>query len=478
MGLLIGAGIINPLDGTGIADIAFSHSDTGGNNVYKIVLTNEQSYNITVPKGDTGEGSYIRATATHIQWKTGESGEWQNLVTLSELKGDKGDIPIIGENGNWFISGADTGIRADAVSIDDIELDRTETNGDKVYKISLTDGSVKYFVSPIGDTGNPAPYTQIQYSTNGTSWHFPYVDGDVYYRESRDGGVTWDGVIPLQPSSGGGVSDTAQMRLTNPATESLSGDEEYQSEANTGFVQKFGEMDAKLQQIDTALGEKADNEQTLSSPAATDTPTTAKSTITVLLQNLSNRIKALLDRFHATSGHKHNGTDSPKVAYSDLSETPTIPTVNDAALTVTQNGVTVGNNFTANSDTPRSYAIVAPDWNAAANAQGEIKNKPEIDFTETTITVSSGVGTIAALTDKTIYRFSAAVSQLVISATAGGWTANSMAQLVFTWATSLNSTPINYSTSGVSAFDDTEPSPNSYCEITIFNNKARINNGQ
>jgi len=57
---------------------------------------------------------------------------------------------------------------------------------------------------------------------------------------------------------------------------------------------------------------------------------------------------------------------------------PTIPTVYDAALTVTQNGVSVGNNFTANSSAARTYAIVAPDWNAAVNAQGEIKNKPTV----------------------------------------------------------------------------------------------------
>ena len=100
------------------------------------------------------------------------------------------------------------------------------------------------------------------------------------------------------------------------------------------------------------------------------------------------------------------------------------------------------------------------------------------EYTVTNITVSSGVGTIALLENRTIYRFSAALSQLVISGKSAGWNENSMAQLVFTWAASLNATPINYGSSGVTAFDMTYPIAGRYCEISIFNNKARIGHGQ
>jgi hypothetical protein len=54
---------------------------------------------------------------------------------------------------------------------------------------------------------------------------------------------------------------------------------------------------------------------------ATDTETLTGA-FTTLLSSLSGRIKALLARFHATTGHKHDGIDSPKVAYSNLSGTP------------------------------------------------------------------------------------------------------------------------------------------------------------
>lgn len=76
--------------------------------------------------------------------------------------------------------------------------------------------------------------------------------------------------------------------------------------------------------------------------------------------------------------------------YSDLIGTPTIPTVNDAALTVTQNGVSLGSNYTANTATARTYSIVAPDWAAAVGAKDEIKNKPTLAIS--TAETAAGVG--------------------------------------------------------------------------------------
>lgn len=69
---------------------------------------------------------------------------------------------------------------------------------------------------------------------------------------------------------------------------------------------------------------------------------------------------------------------------------PTIPTVNDAALTVTQNGVSLGSNYTANTATARTYSIVAPDWAAAVGAKDEIKNKPTLAIS--TAETAAGVG--------------------------------------------------------------------------------------
>lgn len=83
---------------------------------------------------------------------------------------------------------------------------------------------------------------------------------------------------------------------------------------------------------------------------ADDTVVTS-GTLVNLLKSLSGRIKALLARFHATTGHVHNGTDSPKVAYSDITGTPAIPA-----------------------------AQVNADWNATAGV-AQILNKPNIQPT-------------------------------------------------------------------------------------------------
>lgn len=52
-------------------------------------------------------------------------------------------------------------------------------------------------IALVGDIfrGTDAPQLQIQYSTNGASWHTTWVSGDIYLRTSADGGTTWSGAI-------------------------------------------------------------------------------------------------------------------------------------------------------------------------------------------------------------------------------------------------------------------------------------------
>ena len=56
-------------------------------------------------------------------------------------------------------------------------------------------------------------------------------------------------------------------------------------------------------------------------------------------------------------------------AYSDLSGTPTIPVVNNATLTVTQNGTSVGT-FTANSSTDTTIAVTDTTYSAFTGTDG------------------------------------------------------------------------------------------------------------
>jgi hypothetical protein len=91
-----------------------------------------------------------------------------------------------------------------------------------------------------------------------------------------------------------------------------------------------------------------------------------------LLKSLSGRIMALLARFHATTGHKHTGTDSPKVAYSNITGTPDIP----AAQVNSDWNATEGVAQILNKpDIPA--AQVNSDWNATEGVE-RILNKPTI----------------------------------------------------------------------------------------------------
>ena len=83
-------------------------------------------------KGDQVE---IRANDGYIQWRYKGASEWQNIIPLSDLEGadglngQNGLTPYIGENGNWFIGGTDTGVFAGGSQEDLVQ-----------YKVTFDDG--------------------------------------------------------------------------------------------------------------------------------------------------------------------------------------------------------------------------------------------------------------------------------------------------------------------------------------------------
>lgn len=77
--------------------------------------------------GADGKEVQLQVEDGYIQWKYDADSDWQNLIAVSALqgmkgdkgdqgekgeKGDNGDTPTIGANGNWWISGVDTGVKA------------------------------------------------------------------------------------------------------------------------------------------------------------------------------------------------------------------------------------------------------------------------------------------------------------------------------------------------------------------------------
>lgn len=45
-------------------------------------------------QGDPGASLYLNVTETHIQWRQGITGGWQNLIALDKIRGDKGEKPL------------------------------------------------------------------------------------------------------------------------------------------------------------------------------------------------------------------------------------------------------------------------------------------------------------------------------------------------------------------------------------------------
>ena len=128
--------------------------------------------------GADGREVELRMEGGYIQWRyTG--GEWQNLIALSALqgikgdKGDPGDTPYIGNNGNWWIGGTDTGVPA------------TGDKGDKGE-----DGLTPYIGTNgnwwIGETDTGIPATGYQ----GEDGLTPYIgDNGNWWIGSTDTGI-------------------------------------------------------------------------------------------------------------------------------------------------------------------------------------------------------------------------------------------------------------------------------------------------
>ena len=69
------------------------------------------------PAGKDGKTPEIRLDGKVLRYRYEGEGDdaWQTIFdfsTVETVKGDPGDTPYIGANGNWFIGDTDTGVKA------------------------------------------------------------------------------------------------------------------------------------------------------------------------------------------------------------------------------------------------------------------------------------------------------------------------------------------------------------------------------
>lgn len=151
-------------DGRGVLSI--EKTDTNGNvDTYTITYTDGTTSTFTVTNGEDGEQG--------IQGEKGEDGHTPTIV--------------IGENGNWFIDGADTGVSANGADGKDgrgvTSIEKTSSDGTvDTYTITYSDGSTSTFTITNGADGqdgvNGSDGSVVTIGDNG-NWYIDGVDTGI-----------------------------------------------------------------------------------------------------------------------------------------------------------------------------------------------------------------------------------------------------------------------------------------------------------
>ena len=143
-----------------------------------------------------GDSITIIVNEGKLQWKYSKETTYRDLLDLTTLKGEDGKSPVvtIGENGNWFIDGTDTEIRARANDGKGIEtISKTNTEGlVDTYTITFTDGTTAIFTVTNGSNGS-----------NGTN---------------GEKGDTGNGIRTITKGESSGLVDTYIITFTDGTT--------------------------------------------------------------------------------------------------------------------------------------------------------------------------------------------------------------------------------------------------------------------
>lgn len=153
-----------------------------------------KSGKITIKNGEKGEkGEAGNTPVISVKQDTDKkyywtiNGEWlldsDNKIPVTGEKGDKGDkgdtgndglTPYIGDNGNWWIGMADTGVKAQGNTGTDGQTPHIGDNGN--WWVGTTDTGVK----AQGDKGADAIAPQVRINSDTNEWEI-----------STDNGTTW-----------------------------------------------------------------------------------------------------------------------------------------------------------------------------------------------------------------------------------------------------------------------------------------------
>lgn len=125
------------------------------NSILRLMSGETELARVTISGGSGGGADAreieLQKSETAIQWRYVGEEEWNDLVDLVDLKGDPGKdgtdgiTPHIGENGNWYLGETDTGVKAEAPSIDS-----TLTESGKAADAKITGEKISELKGDIG----------------------------------------------------------------------------------------------------------------------------------------------------------------------------------------------------------------------------------------------------------------------------------------------------------------------------------------
>jgi len=351
----------NGEDGVGIESVVQTTTSTEdeGNNIVTVTLTDGTTSTFTVQNGSKGSTG-----ATGAQGPAGEDGE----------KGDKGDK-------------GDTG-----VGVESIEQTTTshESGGTNIITATLTDGTTSEFYIKNGEAGGGGGGGTSNYNdlTNKPSINNITLTGN---KTTSDLGINIPTATSDLTNDSGFITSSSLPTKVSDLTN------------DAGYITSYTETDPVFS-ASAAAGITSANITSWNNKSdfsgdyddLTNKPTIPSKTSD--LTNDSGYITGYTETDPVYSASAASGITSTDItnwnnksdfsgSYNDLTNKPTIPTVNNATLTIQKNGTTV-KTFTANASSNVTANITVPTQTSELTNNSGYITKSVSDLTNYTPTNS------------------------------------------------------------------------------------------
>lgn len=89
---------------------------------------------VSILRGIDGREVFLQVTETHLQWRYTD-GMWDNLLALADLKGDKGETPVLRTNSNgieWKYESEEEDAWKELVSYEALKLKFTDLTSEQI----------------------------------------------------------------------------------------------------------------------------------------------------------------------------------------------------------------------------------------------------------------------------------------------------------------------------------------------------------